>query len=132
MVLFGIMPVLMVIGGGLEGDDGLAKFQGGMTWQALFAAVWMTFMMFAIITFLLYYFRERFNQSGPLAKSMAANVFTVYIVHQTILIALNILLLDVSIPTIIKFFIAGIIAVPLCFGLSILIRRIPYAKRVLG
>ncbi len=116
----------------MEGDEGLAKFQGGMTWQAFFAALWMTFMMIAIIVFLLYYFRERFNQAGPLAKSMAANVFTVYIVHQTILIALNILLLDVSIPTIVKFFIAGVIAVPLCFGLSSLIRRILYAKQVLG
>lgn len=127
-----IMPIVMVLGGAMEGDDGLAKFEGGMSWQAFFTAIWLTFMMFAVIVFLLYYFRERFNQAGPLAKSMAANVFTVYIVHQTVLTALNILLLDVSIPTIVKFFIVGIIAVPVCFVLSSLIRRIPYTKRVLG
>ncbi|MHA2495326.1 MAG: hypothetical protein ACXAEI_07550 [Candidatus Hodarchaeales archaeon] len=59
-------------------------------------------------------------------------VYTVYIIHQTIVIILHILLLDVNIPTILKFFIVGVIAVPLCFLLSMLIRRIPGARRVLG
>jgi len=127
-----ILPIVTVLGGAMEGDEGLAKFQGGMTWQAFITAFWLTFMMFAVIVFLLYYFRERFNQAGPRLRSMAANVYTVYIVHQTIVIALNILLLDISIPTIVKFFIVSLIAVPLCFVLSSLIRRIPYAKRVLG
>ena len=126
------MMVIMGLGGDLESDDMLAKFQGGMTWQAFVTAIWMSLMMIAVIVFLLYYFRERFNKTGPLAKFMAANVYTAYIVQQTVLIALNVLLLDINIPTIAKFFITGLIAVPLCFGLSSLIRRIPYAKRVLG
>ncbi|MHA2270468.1 MAG: hypothetical protein ACXACI_01310 [Candidatus Hodarchaeales archaeon] len=74
----------------------------------------------------------KWDQTGPVAKSMASNVYTVYIIHQTIVIILHILLLDVNIPTILKFFIVGVIAVPLCFLLSMLIRRIPGARRVLG
>jgi len=88
--------------------------------------------MVGITVFLLYFFRERLNQAGPMAKSMAANVYTVYIIHQPILIALNILMLPVGIPTILKFFIVSLMTIPLCFLLSSLIRRIPYARRVLG
>ena len=89
-------------------------------------------MFIAVLTFLLYFFRERFSGSSPLLRSMAASVYTVYIIHQTVLIAFNVLFLPVGIPTILKFLIISLIVVPLCFGLAVLIRRIPYAKRVLG
>ena len=121
-----------ILAGVLESEENLAKLRGGLHWQALVAAAWDTFLMVGITVFLLYFFRERLNQAGPMAKSMAGNVYTVYIIHQPILIALNILMLPVGIPTILKFFIVSLITIPLCFLLSSLIRRIPYARRVLG
>jgi glucan biosynthesis protein C len=124
--------VMFILGGALESEENVAKFTGGLYWQSFAFSLWLTFLMVGIIVFLLYFFRERLNQAGPMAKSMAANVYTVYIIHQTVLYALNILLLPINIPTILKFFIAGLIAVPVCFVLSSLIRRIPYARRVLG
>jgi glucan biosynthesis protein C len=134
LVVIPLYFVMMVLGGALESEENVAKFTGGLYWQsfALSLWFWFTFLMVGIIVFLLYFFRERLNQAGPMAKTMAANVYTVYIIHQTVLYALNILLLDINIPTILKFFIAGLIAVPVCFVLSGLIRRIPYARRVLG
>lgn len=126
---FVLMGVHLLLGGSLESID---VFAGGLHWQAFGYAVWETFLLIGIIVFLLYFFRERLNQAGPIARSMAVNVYTVYIIHQTILYALNILLLSTNIPTIVKFFVASLIAVPLCFLLSIFIRRIPYARRVLG
>jgi len=132
LVVIPLFFVMMVLGRALESEENVAKFTGGLYWQSFAFSLWLTFLMVGIIVFLLYFFRERLNQAGPIAKSMAANVYTVYIIHQTILYTLNILLLDVNIPTIVKFFIAGLIAVPVCFLLSSLIRRIPYARRVLG
>jgi surface polysaccharide O-acyltransferase-like enzyme len=130
--VFLLIFVLMVLGGALESEENAAKFLGGPYWQAFAYAVWETFLMIGIIVFLLYFFRERLNQAGPIARSMAASVFTVYIIHQTLLFALHALFLSISIPTIVKFFVVSLIAVPVCFLLSILIRRIPYARRVLG
>ncbi len=124
--------VIFIFGGALESDVNIAKFLGGFTWQAMAYAAWESIMMVGIIVFLLYFFREKFNRTGALANTMAASVYTVYIIHQTVLFSLNILLLPVAIPSYIKFFVVALIGVPLCFILSIAIRKLPYAKRVLG
>jgi surface polysaccharide O-acyltransferase-like enzyme len=124
--------VILILGGALESDANLGKFLGGFTWQALAYSIWETIMMVALIIFLLYFFREKFNRAGTLAKTMAASAYTVYIIHQTVLYSLNILFLPVEIPTYVKFFAVSLIGVPICFLLSVLIRKLPYAKRVLG
>jgi glucan biosynthesis protein C len=94
--------------------------------------LWETILFIGMTVFLLYLFRERFNKAGPLLRSMARNVYTVYIVHLTLLWGMTIVFLPVNIPTILKFFIVSFITISLSFLLSALIRRAPYAKRVLG
>jgi glucan biosynthesis protein C len=132
LAMLPIFFVVAVLGGVLESDTALENFLGGLHWQSLAYAVWESILFIAALTFLLYFFRERFNDSSPRLKSMTASVYTVYIIHQTVLFALNVLFLSVPIPTILKFVIVALIAVPFCFVLAALIRRIPYAKRVLG
>jgi surface polysaccharide O-acyltransferase-like enzyme len=124
--------VLLILGGALESDANITKFLGGFTWQAMAYAAWETIMMLSIIIFLLYFFREKLNRTGALVAAMAASAYTVYIIHQTVLYGLNIVFLDVAIPSFVKFFVVSLIGVPLCFLLSYLIRKLPYAKRVLG
>jgi surface polysaccharide O-acyltransferase-like enzyme len=103
-----------------------------MYWQSLANATWESVMLIAVTTFMLYFFRERIAQAGPWARTLAASVYTVYIIHQTLVIAVDIFFVPISIPTILKFVFVSIISVPLCFGLAILIRKIPYTQRVLG
>jgi surface polysaccharide O-acyltransferase-like enzyme len=124
--------VIFIFGGALEGDANLAKFLGSFTWQAMAYATWESIMMVSIIIFLLYFFREKFNRTGARLAMMAASVYTVYIIHQTVLFGMNIVFLNVAIPSFLKFFVVSLIGVPLCFGLAYLIRKLPYAKRVLG
>jgi surface polysaccharide O-acyltransferase-like enzyme len=134
-VALGTFPfffVLLVLGGALESDANLVKFLGGFTWQAMSYAAWETIMMVAIILFLLYFFREKFDRAGALTKTMAASVYTVYIIHQIVLYSLNIVFLSVAIPSFVKFIAVSLLGVPLCFLLSVLIRKLPYARRVLG
>jgi membrane-bound acyltransferase YfiQ involved in biofilm formation len=132
-----VIPFVLVItlahvllGGSLEGFG--PYVMGGLHWQAFAYAVWETILMIGIITWLLYIFRKKLNRSGPTTKKMAGNAYTVYIVHQTIVTALAIVIVSVAIPTIIKFAIVSLIAVPLCFAISHLIRKAPYTNRVLG
>jgi surface polysaccharide O-acyltransferase-like enzyme len=121
-----------ILGGILEGEENLAKFLGGPHWQAFANSMWESAMLVAVVVFLLYFFRERLSGTGPLARFMAATVFTVYIIHRTVLFFLQSLALPVELPTVLKFVLVALIAIPLCFILGALIRRIPYATRVLG
>jgi len=131
-----VIPLLFVIGalgGAFEQPEKFGEYlSGGMHWQSFAYTIWESFLMVGIIVFLLYFFREKLNKTGSIGKSMAINVYTVYIIHQTILVALQILFLRIDIPTILKFLFVSLITVILCFFLSIFIRRIPYARQVLG
>jgi surface polysaccharide O-acyltransferase-like enzyme len=132
LIVIPLILVLMVVGGLLENEANIVKFFGGMHWQAFGYILWETVLFIGITVFLLYFFRERFSKAGPLLQSMAGNIYTVYIIHLTLLWGMNIIFLSVDIPTILKFFIVSLITIPLSFALSSLIRKIPYAKRVLG
>jgi surface polysaccharide O-acyltransferase-like enzyme len=132
LVVIPLGPVLMIVGGLLENEENIVQFLGGMHWQAFGYTLWETILLVGITVFLLYFFRDRFNKAGPLLRSMARNVYTVYIIHLTVLWGMNIVFLSVHIPTILKFFIVSFITITLSFYLSSLIRKAPYAKRVLG
>jgi surface polysaccharide O-acyltransferase-like enzyme len=132
LITMPLIFVLMIAGGLLENTANIVKFFGGMHWQAFGYVIWETILFISISVFLLYFFRERFSKAGRLARFMAGNVYTVYIIHLTLLWVLNIIFLSVDIPTILKFFIVSLITIPLSFALSALIRKIPYAKSVLG
>jgi surface polysaccharide O-acyltransferase-like enzyme len=123
---------IVFFGGLLENPAYLHMFLGGMHWQAFVTAVWDTVLFIGMTVFLLYLFREYFGKTNHILRSMVRNAYTVYIIHQTILFGMNIFFLSINIPTILKFFIVAFVTVPICFLLSTFIRKIPYAKRVLG
>jgi surface polysaccharide O-acyltransferase-like enzyme len=132
LIVIPLILVLMTVSGLVENEENIVKFLGGMHWQAFGFALWETILFIGMTVFLLYFFRERFNKAGPLLHSMAGNAYTVYIIHLTLLWGMLIVFLSVNIPTILKFFIVSFITIPLSFLLSSLIRKTPYAKRVLG
>jgi glucans biosynthesis protein C len=133
-VLLGIpaFGLVGVLAGVLDDPTAMSRMMGGLHWEALLYALWESFFLIAAMIFLLHLFRTRFNQAGPQLRFLAANVYTVYIIHQTILYAANIGLLNVDLPSIVKFFLAAAITIPVCFLLSALIRRLPGTTRILG
>ena len=130
--MFMILFPMIVFGGVLEGGENLAKFEGGPYWQALAYSLWESAMLVGMVVFLISFFRERVNKASKLTQFLAPNAYTVYIIHQTGLYILQAVGLRIDQPAILKFIIVSLIAIPLCFFLSDLIPRIPYAKRVLG
>jgi surface polysaccharide O-acyltransferase-like enzyme len=132
LLTYPVLIVTMVLGGVLENDANVARFMGGFTWQAAAYAIWESIMMVSVIIFLLYFFREKLNRSSAITIGMAASVYTVYIIHQTILYGLNIGFLAIEIPSYIKFLVISLTGVAVSFVLSIPVRKLPYAKQVLG
>jgi len=58
--------------------------------------------------------------------------YTAYIIHAIIIVGLQILLLPVVLPALLKAVIVAVIGVSLIFGLGALVRKIPGFSRVLG
>ena len=132
LVMLPMFFVFAILGGALEGPEQVAKLMGGAYWQNLAYCLWESTMLIAVLSFILYFFRERVTQAGRLERALAASVYTVYIIHKTVVITIDIFFVPLSIPPALKFVLVALIAVPLCFGLAMLILKIPGTKRVLG
>jgi len=124
-----LFPALFVLGGALEGN--VASFTGGLHWQCFGYAAWEQFTGVAMIIALMFLFRKWFNRQGGAAKAMSASVYTAYIIHAPVVVLVTIAMRNISLYPLLKFALAVLIAVPLCFVLGNLIRQLPLAKRIL-
>lgn len=125
-----LMVFLLLVVGAVAGSS---EFSGGLRLESLLGTTWEAFMCVSMCIALLALFKDRFNAQGPLAKALADNSFTVYLIHIPIIVFLQYLLIGVAIDPLIKFAIVGAIGVPLTFAIShYVIRRLPYAKQILG
>ena len=126
LLIFVLLSVLNGIGGG-----SINYFWGGLHWQALAFASWEAIMCVAVCICLLVFFRKHMNRPGRVWNFLSTNAYATYIFHPVILVGLAYSLHSVTLDPLLKLGIAVIIAVPLCFLISSVIRRIPFAHRVL-
>lgn len=109
------------------------QFSGGMTIASFIGSFWEAFMGVSICIALLALFQKRFNSDSPVTKGFARDTFTVYLIHIPIVVFLQYTLIGIVVDSLIKFMIVGSIGVPLSFAIShYIIRRIPYAKYIIG
>jgi surface polysaccharide O-acyltransferase-like enzyme len=124
-----LAPVLFVAGGGLEGST--ADFRGGIRWQALAYALWEQFLCVGMVISLLAWFRRRYNRQGRLARVMSASAYAVYIFHASVVILVAVGLRNLEAYPLLKFALAALISLPLCFMVGGLVRKLPLAQRIL-
>jgi hypothetical protein len=104
---------------------------GGFNWLALSYALWESFVVVGVSMGLLVLFRQRLNHQGRLAKELAVDVYTVYLIHAPVLIGFASAFSVVALYPLLKWGIAVGVTIPLCFLISSGIRRIPLVNRVL-
>ena len=124
-----VLFVPLVIWGG--GPPSIGYFFGGLHWQALVYALWEASLVVAVSIGLLVLFRQRWNRQGRLAKSLAASAYTVYLIHPVVLVGFAYAFHVVALSPLLKFGIAMLVTIPLCFLISLAIRKIPLVNRVL-
>jgi peptidoglycan/LPS O-acetylase OafA/YrhL len=125
-----LMVVLLLVVGAVTNSS---EFSGGLRLESLLGTTWEAFMCVSMCIALLSLFKNKFNSQGPLAKALASNSFTVYLIHIPVIVFLQYLLIGVSIDSLAKFAIVGAIGVLLSFAIShYVVRRLPYAKYILG
>jgi glucan biosynthesis protein C len=74
-------------------------------------------------------FRRFFDSLGLLGRFLYKHAFTVYIIHIPIIVFLALALRGVHIEQLLKFGLAAIIGVPLCFAVAYLVRKIRLRTR---
>ena len=124
-----VFPVLFVLGGAIKGN--IDAFTGGLHWQCFTYALWEQLTGVALMIALLALFHKWLNRQGKLAKAMAGSAYTAYIIHAPVVILVAIAIRNISLYPLLKFTLAIMISMPLCFGLGNIIRRLPLAKRIL-
>jgi hypothetical protein len=129
VLLIVLAPVLYVLGGALEGDTG--PFRGGLHWQALVYAVFEQLLCVAMVISLLVWFRQKHDHQGWLAREMSASAYAVYICHAPILVCVSVGFGSLEIYPLLKFALAALICLPICFLVGGLARRLPGAKGIL-
>jgi surface polysaccharide O-acyltransferase-like enzyme len=133
----GIAAMLIFLGLGMQGamatgamSGALAK--GGWHWQSLAYALWESFMCTSMCIGLNYLFRRYLNRQGRVAGFLVPNAYTAYIIHALVITTVAMFARDLlSLYPLVKWFVVALVALPLCFALSSLIRKIPYTTRVL-
>jgi len=124
-----VFPALFILGGAAKGN--IAPFLGGLHWQCFSYALWEQLTGVALIIALPALFRKRLNRQGRLTRAMAGSAYTAYIIHAPVVILVAIAIRNISLYPLLKFAIAVLIAVPLCFALGNIIRKLPLARRIL-
>ncbi len=128
VVLIALFIPMAVAGGAMESNK---PFLGGLHWQAALLALWESLVCVSMCLGLTYLFRRYGNRQGRLAKFLAPNAYTVYLIHAPIITFTALALRNVDMYPLLKYGLAVLIALPLCFVLSNLIRKLPHAERVL-
>jgi hypothetical protein len=129
IVLIALAPVLFVAGGALQGSTD--SFRGGIHWQSLAYALWEQFLCVGLVISLLVWFRKRHDHQGRAAREMSASAYAVYIFHATVLVLVAVGLRGIALYLLLKFALASLICIPLCFLVGGLVRRLPVAARIL-
>ncbi|HEX8982588.1 MAG TPA: acyltransferase family protein [Ktedonobacterales bacterium] len=131
LVFVGLAIPLVIGSAGRSGNDPGPMLAGGLHWLAFIYAMWEPFILVGASVGLLVLFRERLNRQGLLAKAAAASAYTVYLIHPVVLVAFCYAFHWVPLFPLLKFLVAALITLPLCFLVSDGVRRIPILNRAL-
>jgi surface polysaccharide O-acyltransferase-like enzyme len=111
--------------------SGKIKFLGGGYWQSAAYALWDSTFAVGMCLALTTVFRRFFGRQGQLGRLLSRSAFTVYIIHCPVIVLLAIALRGLELEHLLKFGLAAIIGVPLCFAAACLVQRLPLASRIL-
>ena len=84
-------------------------------------------MCLGLITF----FRHFLSHQTRFGRFLSQQAFTVYIIHVPVIVLLALAIRGIHLESFLKFALAALIGVPLCFALAFLVRTIPFASRIL-
>lgn len=101
------------------------------SWQSAVYALWDSIFSVGMCLAAITLFRRFFSQESRLGTFLAQQSYAVYIIHVPIVVFIGVALQGIELALFLKFVIAAVIAVPTCFAVAYVLRRIPGVARVI-
>jgi hypothetical protein len=108
-----------------------AGFVGNGTWQSAVYALWDSIFAVGMILAAITFFRRFFSAERSLGTFLSQQSYAVYIIHIPIVVFIGIALKGIQLGPFLKFDIGAVIAVPACFIVAYIIRKIPGVAKVI-
>jgi peptidoglycan/LPS O-acetylase OafA/YrhL len=128
---FALVLVATIIVFPIAISGGATNVAGYGSWQSAVYAVWDSTVAVGMSLGLITLFRDRFNWSGSFTRFLQRHSYTVYVIQAPIIVFVVVALMGLSLEHLLKFGLAAVITVPLCFAAAYLVLKIPFASSVL-
>jgi peptidoglycan/LPS O-acetylase OafA/YrhL len=126
VIAWPLMPIASAVAHAL----GKANFAGGLSWAAIFYALWEPFVAWGLIAAWLLVFRARMNQPSAFWTWLNRRAYAVYILHPPVLVGISLLLHGWNAPALVKFGVVGVLACVATWLISDPLVRLPGVRRV--
>lgn len=129
LLLFWV-PIMGMVGGTM-------RFLGNGSWPSAVYALWDSAFAVGLCLASITFFRRYFNVQSRLGSFLAQQSYAVYVIHSPIIVVLAYafyLILarwGIEIGAFVKFSVATVVMVPICFAVAYIMRKIPGVSRVL-
>jgi hypothetical protein len=133
-LVVGVLLFPLAFGGhlfSLEFTPAFANLMGNGHWQSALYALWDSIFAVGMCLGLITLFRHFFNGQGRFGRFLSQHSYTVYVIHIPIVVFLGVALKGIELENLLKFGMAAVIAVPSCFAVAYIVRKIPLASRIL-
>jgi len=130
----GVLLFPLAFGGNLfslELTEAVANFVGNGHWQSAIYALWDSTFAVGMCLGLITLFRHFFKGQGWFGRFLSQHSYTVYVIHIPIVVFLGVALKGIELDNLLKFGMAAVIAIPACFAVAYIVRKIPLASRIL-
>lgn len=105
---------------------------GGWDWRSAVWSGWEATICVGLCLGLLILFREKVNFQRNFMRALSNNAYSIYLIHILIILYLQFAMADLSMVPLAKFGLVTLLGIPLCFGCSVLLRRLPFVRMVVS
>ncbi|ESA36889.1 acyltransferase [Leptolyngbya sp. Heron Island J] len=103
---------------------------GGWDWRSALWSGWEATICVGLCIGLVTLFRKKNDFQSKILRILSDNAYMVYLIHLLPILYLQFMIDSISISPLAKFGIVTLVGLPLCFGCSMLLRRVPFVKWV--
>ena len=124
--------LLLAIAGTEMSSLGWGSLIGQGSLSSAFYAIWDSIFAVGMTMFAIAFFRRYFSSAGRLWKFFSPHFYAAYIIQAPIIVTITAVMFSpIHIESLLKFGLASVIILPVIWASAYLVRKIPFADRVL-